>query len=240
VFLLNRSLLSEGMANNTMSQIDWFPIQLSLQVALLATAVALVFGVLLAWSLARLEFWGKEWLDSAISLPLVLPPTVLGYYLLVLLGQRSFLGRLYESLFGFPLVFTPAAAVVAATIHALPLMVKSVRAAFEAVDGRFENAARTLGASEFRVFYSVTLPLTRRSIQAGAVLAFARALGDFGVTIMIAGNIPGKTQTASVAIYDAVLAGRDETALILVVTISAMSIAILYATNKLSATAKVE
>ena len=217
-----------------MPQIDWFPIQLSFQVAILATSVALVFGVGLAWILARLNFIGKEWLDAAITLPLVLPPTVLGYYLLVLLGQRSFLGRLCESVFGSPLVFTPMAAVVAATIHALPLMVKSVRAAFEAVDSRCENAARTLGASEFRVFLTITLPLTRRSIQAAAVLAFARALGDFGVTIMIAGNIPGRTQTASVAIYDAVQAGRDQEALVLVILISVLSIVFLYANNKLS------
>lgn len=216
-----------------MPEIDWFPVQLSFQVALLATGVALVFGVLLAWILARLEFRGKEWLDAAITLPLVLPPTVLGYYLLVLLGQRSFIGRAYESLLGAPLVFTPMAAVVAATIHALPLMIKSVRAAFEAVDSRFENAARTLGASEFRVFYSVTLPLARRSIQAATVLAFARALGDFGVTIMIAGNIPGRTQTASVAIYDAVLAGREQEAWVLVLLISVLSVVFLYATNRL-------
>ena len=161
------------------------------------------------------EFWGKESLDAAITLPLVLPPTVLGYYLLVVLGQRSFLGRAHEWFWGSPLTFTPAAAVVAATIHALPLMVKSVRAAFEALDQRIEDAARTLGASELRVFFTVTLPLARRSIQAATALAFARALGDFGVTLMIAGNIPGKTQTASVAIYDAVQAGREQDALVL-------------------------
>ena len=218
------------------STIDWFPIQLSFQVSSLATAIALVFGVSLAWALARLRFWGKEWLDAAITLPLVLPPTVLGYYLLVVLGQRSFLGRAHEWFWGSPLTFTPAAAVVAATIHALPLMVKSVRAAFEALDQRFEDAARTLGASELRVFLTVTLPLARRSIQAATVLAFARALGDFGVTLMIAGNIPGKTQTASVAIYDAVQAGREQDALVLVLIVSALALAFLYTTNKLGST----
>ena len=218
------------------STIDWFPIQLSFQVSSLATAIALVFGVSFAWALARLRFWGKEWLDAAITLPLVLPPTVLGYYLLVVLGQRSFLGRAHEWFWGSPLTFTPAAAVVAATIHALPLMVKSVRAAFEALDQRFEDAARTLGASELRVFLTVTLPLARRSIQAATVLAFARALGDFGVTLMIAGNIPGKTQTASVAIYDAVQAGRDQDALVLVLIVSALALAFLYTTNKLGST----
>jgi len=220
----------------TISNIDWFPIQLSFQVSTIATAIALVFGISLAWSLARFQFWGKEWLDAAITLPLVLPPTVLGYYLLVVLGQRSFLGRAHEWFWGSPLTFTPAAAVVAATIHALPLMVKSVRAAFEALDPRVEDAARTLGASELRVFVTMTLPLARRSVQAATALAFARALGDFGVTIMIAGNIPGRTQTASVAIYDAVQAGRQQDALVLVLIVSALSLAFLYMTNKLSPT----
>jgi len=214
--------------------IDWLPIRLSFQVSTIATVIALVFGISLAWVLARLQFWGKEWLDAAITLPLVLPPTVLGYYLLVVLGQRSFLGRAHEWFWGSPLTFTPAAAVVAATIHALPLMVKSVRAAFEALDRRIEDAARTLGASELRVFLTVTLPLARRSVQAATVLAFARALGDFGVTLMIAGNIPGKTQTAAVAIYDAVQAGREQDALVLVVIVSVLALAFLYTTNKLS------
>jgi molybdate transport system permease protein len=221
---------------SAISSIDWFPIQLSFQVSSLATAIALVFGVSLAWVLARLRFWGRESLDAAITLPLVLPPTVLGYYLLVVLGQRSFLGRAHEWFWGSPLTFTPAAAVVAATIHALPLMVKSVRAAFEALDPRIEDAARTLGASELRVFLTVTLPLARRSIEAATALAFARALGDFGVTLMIAGNIPGKTQTASVAIYDAVQAGREQDALVLVLIVSALALAFLYTTNKLSST----
>jgi molybdate transport system permease protein len=220
--------------SSALSTIDWFPIQLSFQVSALATAIALAFGISIAWVLARLRFWGREWLDAAITLPLVLPPTVLGYYLLVVLGQRSFLGRAYEWFWGSPLTFTPAAAVVAATIHALPLMVKSVRATFESLDQGIEDAARTLGASELRVFFTVTLPLARRSIQAATALAFARAVGDFGVTLMIAGNIPGRTQTASVAIYDAVQAGRDQDALVLVLIVSALALAFLYTTNKLS------
>ena len=220
--------------SSALSTIDWFPIQLSFQVSALATAIALIFGVSLAWVLARFRFWGKEVLDAAITLPLVLPPTVLGYYLLVVLGQRSFFGRVHEWFWGSPLTFTPAAAVVAATIHALPLMVKSVRATFESLDQGIEDAARTLGASEVRLFFTVTLPLARRSIQAATALAFARALGDFGVTLMIAGNIPGKTQTASVAIYDAVQAGRDQDALVLVLIVSALALTFLYTTNKLS------
>lgn len=213
------------------SSFDWFPLRFSFQVSLAATVIAVLLGVSLAWVLAKCHIPGKEWLDAAISLPLVLPPTVLGYYLLVVLGQRSWLGKAIESILGFQLAFTPLAAVLAATIHALPLMVKSVRVAFEEVDQSLENVARTLGAGELRVAFTITIPLALRGIWAATALAFARALGDFGVTIMIAGNIPGKTQTASVAIYDAVQAGRDRDALWLSAIVSALAIAILYVIN---------
>src|SRR6202022_3278338 len=143
--------------------IDWFPLWLSLRVAVISTAVALVLGLWLAWTLANRQFRGKEILDAAITLPLVLPPTVLGYYLLVLLGRTSPLGQLYEWLFGGPLVFTWQAAVVAALFHSTPLLVKSARAAFESVDRSYERAARNLGASELRLFWRVTLPLARRT-----------------------------------------------------------------------------
>jgi molybdate transport system permease protein len=213
------------------SSFDWFPLRFSLQVSFVATSIAVLMGVSLAWVLARCQFRGKEWLDAAISLPLVLPPTVLGYYLLVMLGQRSWVGRTIESILGFPLAFTPLAAVLAATIHALPLMVKSVRVAFVEVDRSLENVARTLGAGELRVFWTITVPLAMRGIWAATALAFARAMGDFGVTIMIAGNIPGRTQTASVAIYDAVQAGRDTDALFLVGIVSVLAILVLYVIN---------
>jgi molybdate transport system permease protein len=212
---------------------DWFPVRLSLQVAALATLAALAAGLACAWLLARREFRGRELLDAVLTLPLVLPPTVLGYYLLVLLGQQSALGRAFESAFGFRLVFTWQAAVVAATLHALPLVVRSARAAFEDVPRQLEQAARTLGAGEWEVFRRVTLPLARRGVTAGATLAFARALGDFGTTLMVAGNIPGRTQTAAVAIYDAVEAGRDNEALLLVVVISALTIILVYAANRI-------
>jgi molybdate transport system permease protein len=214
-------------------QIDWFPLWLSLRVAGLATAIALVVGLWLAYLLANREFRGKELLDAAVTLPLVLPPTVLGYYLLVLVGRQSALGRIYESVFGAPLVFTWQAAVVAALIHSTPLLVKSARAALESVDRTYERAARNLGAPEWRVFWRVSLPLARRSILAAAVLAFARSLGDFGITIMIAGNIPGRTQTMSVAIYDAVEAGNGAMARTLVLIISAVALAILFLANRL-------
>jgi molybdate transport system permease protein len=214
--------------------IDWFPLWLSLRVATISTAVALVVGLWLAWLLANRQFRGKEILDAAITLPLVLPPTVLGYYLLVLLGRASPVGKLYEWIFGGPLVFSWQAAVVAALFHSTPLLVKSARAAFESVDRSFERAARNLGASELRLFWRVTLPLARRSILAAAALAFARSLGDFGVTLMIAGNIPGRTQTVAIAIYDAVEAGNGATARVLVVIVSVIALVILTVANRLT------
>jgi molybdate transport system permease protein len=214
--------------------IDWFPLWLSLRVATLATAIALAVGLWLAYLLANREFRGKEWLDAAITLPLVLPPTVLGYYLLVLLGRSSPFGKIWEDLTGSPLVFTWKAAVIAALLHALPLLVKSARAALESVDRSYERAARTLGASEWRLFWRVTLPLARRSILAAAMLAFARALGDFGVTLMVAGNIPGRTQTVAVAIYDAVESGDGSLARTLVLIVSAVALLILGAANRLA------
>ena len=214
--------------------IDWFPLWLSLRVATISTAVALVVGLWLAWLLANRQFRGKEILDAAITLPLVLPPTVLGYYLLVLLGRASPVGKLYEWIFGGPLVFSWQAAVVAALFHSTPLLVKSARAAFESVDRSFERAARNLGASELRLFWRVTLPLARRSILAAGALAFARSLGDFGVTLMIAGNIPGRTQTVAIAIYDAVETGNGATARILVVIVSVIALVILSVANRLT------
>ncbi len=214
------------------SDIDWFPIKLSFMVAGAATLIALVAGSALGWALARRRFPGRDVLDALITLPLVLPPTVLGYYLLVLLGTRSAFGGFLYNRFGIRLTFTVWAAIIAATIHALPLVTKSLRAAFEGVDSQLEAAARTLGLNERRIFFRVTLPLASRGVLAATALAFARALGDFGITIMIAGNIPGKTQTASVAIYDAVQAGRDNEALTLSVIVSVIAVVMLYFINR--------
>lgn len=213
--------------------VNWFPLWLSLRVAALATLVSLALGLWIAYVLANRKFRGKELLDAVVTLPLVLPPTVLGYYLLVMLGRTSPLGHFYEYVFGAPLVFTWQAAVVASTFHAIPLLVKSARAEFETVDRSYEKAARNLGASDWRVFWRVTLPLSRRAVIAASVLAFARALGDFGATLMIAGDIPGKTQTASIAIYDAVEGGDTLVARVLVLVLSAVAIAIVYASNRL-------
>src|SRR6266852_4118876 len=214
--------------------IDWFPLWLSLRVAFVSTAIAFGAGLWIAYLLANREFRGKEALDAAVTLPLVLPPTVLGYYLLVVVGRASPLGKLWEAAFGSPLVFTWKAAVVAALLHSLPLLVKSARAALESVDRSYERAARNLGATEWRLFWRVTLPLAHRSILAAGALAFARSLGDFGVTLMIAGNIPGRTQTVAIAIYDAVEAGNGAAARILVVIVSAIALIILSVANRLT------
>jgi molybdate transport system permease protein len=218
--------------------IDWFPIRLSFTVATAATLVALLAGSALAWLLARKRFPGRNVIDALITLPLVLPPTVLGYYLLVLLGSQSAVGAFLYKRLGIRLTFTVTAAIIAATIHALPLVTKSLRAAFEAVDTELEAAARTLGLNNRRIFFRVTLPLAWHGVLAATALAFARALGDFGVTIMIAGNIPGKTQTASVAIYDAVEAGRDNDAFTLSVIVSVIAAVMLYLMNRFGARVK--
>jgi molybdate transport system permease protein len=214
-------------------QLDWFPLWLSLRVAGLATAISLGGGVSIAYLLANRDFRGKEWVDTLATLPLVLPPTVLGYYLLVTLGRNSGPGRAYEAVFGQPLAFTWQAAVAASTLHAFPLVVKTARAALEGVDRTYEKAARSLGASEWRIFWRVSLPLVRRSILAATVVAFARSLGEFGATLMIAGNIPGVTQTAAVAIYDAVESGNALVARCLTLVISAVALAAVSIANRL-------
>jgi molybdate transport system permease protein len=217
-----------------MSKIDWFPLLLSFRVALIATALVLVVGVALAWLLARRRFAGREVLDAVVTLPLVLPPTVLGYYLLMLFSQNSPAGRAIKLTTGLQLVFTWQGAVLAAALGALPLVVKTSRAAISTVSEQLEDAARTFGKSEWQIFWRITLPLASRGIIASAMLAFARSLGDFGATLMVAGNIPGRTQTAAIAIYDANQAGRDQDALTLVLILSAVVLTLLYATNKLT------
>lgn len=208
-------------------EIDWFPLWLSLRVAALSTLIAFLGGLWLAWILANRNFRGRGILDAALTLPLILPPTVLGYYLLVLLGRHSALGRAYEWVFGQPLVFTWQAAVAAALLHSAPLLIKSTRAALESVDRGHERAARTLGASEWTIFWRVSLPLAWNSVLAATSLAFARSLGDFGITLMLAGNIPGRTQTLSVAVYDAVEAGQGAVARTLVLVISGIALVLL-------------
>jgi molybdate transport system permease protein len=209
------------------------PLLLTLKVACWATLFATASGVLVAYAIARLRFPGRDWLDAAMTLPMVMPPTVLGYYILVLVGRRGPIGSWLDAAFGITLIFTWQGAVIASTLVAFPLVYKAAATAFEGVDQQFEQAARVLGKSEWAVFLRVTLPLAWRGILAGSMLGFARALGEFGATLMVAGNIPGRTQTLSIAIYDAVEAGRDEVANFLVIVTSVVCITILVASGKL-------
>ncbi len=213
--------------------LDLSPLWLSLRVASLATLIAFVIGVASAFLLARTRFPGKDFVDSVFALPLVLPPTVLGYYLIVLLGRNGWIGHWLRETFGVSLIFTWQGAVVACAIVSLPMIYKSARAAFEGVEQNYEYAARTLGLSELSIFFRVSFPLAWRGILAGTMLAFARAMGEFGATLMIAGNLPGKTQTLSMAVYSAVQAGNDQLATMLVVVMSAVCMGILYLSGKL-------
>jgi molybdate transport system permease protein len=177
--------------------------------AVISTLLILPFGLLLAWILARFEWHGKALVETFVSLPLVLPPVVTGLILLKLFGRRGPLGHWLQDRLGIEIIFTWKAVVLALGVMSLPLLVRSARTAIEEVNPLFEQLARTLGASEWRVFFTITLPLARRGVLAGTLLAFARALGEFGATIMVAGNIPGQTTTLSVAIYQHVQLGED-------------------------------
>jgi molybdate transport system permease protein len=214
---------------------DWHPVWLTLRVSLTATVFSVTLGLLVAWVLARKEFFGKNLVDALLMQPLVIPPTVLGYYLLVAFGRTSWLGRFLESQFDVTLVFTWRGAVLAAMVASMPLFIKPARAAIESVDPHMEGAARLLGKNEWTVLRTVTLPLAWRGLLAGAVMAFARAVGDFGTTLMVAGNIPGKTQTVSIAIYDAVQAGDQDRANALVLLVTAFSITVLWLVNRFTA-----
>ncbi|HTP73912.1 MAG TPA: molybdate ABC transporter permease subunit [Burkholderiaceae bacterium] len=211
----------------------WVALLLTLKVAGWATALNLILGVGIGFAMARLRFPGRDVLDALFTLPMVMPPTVLGYYLLVLIGSHSPLGSWLIKTFGIRLIFTWQGAVIAATVVAFPLVFKAARAAFETVDPQLEDAARTLGMREAAVFFRVSLPLAWHGILAGLLLSFARALGEFGATLMVAGSIPGRTQTLSIAVYEAVQAGQDDTANFLVAVTSIVCIAVLLSANRL-------
>ena len=212
----------------------WIALALSLKVAGWATALNLFLGTGAGFLLARKRFLGRDLLDAVLTLPMVLPPTVLGYYLLVVIGKRGWLGSwLYET-FGINLIFTWQGAVLAATLVAFPLVLKAARAAFEGVDPQLENAARVLGLGEGAIFFRVSLPMAWNGILAGVLLAFARALGEFGATLMVAGSIPGKTQTLSIAVYEAVQAGQDSVANTLVLITSITCVVVLLSAGRLS------
>jgi len=212
----------------------WSALALSLKVAGCATLIDLVLGVAVGFLLARRRFPGRELLDTLLTLPMVMPPTVLGYYLLVLIGRHGPIGAWLQNTFGINLIFTWQGAVIAAAIVIFPLVFKPARAAFEGVDGQLEQAARVLGVSEMALFFRVTMPLAWRGILAGVLLGFARALGEFGATLMVAGSIPGRTQTLSIAVYEAVQAGQDDTANLMVLLTSFVCIAVLLTAGRLA------
>ena len=216
----------------------WVTLALTLKVALWATAINTVFGVAVGWLLARHRFFGRDAVSAVLTLPLVLPPTVVGYYLLVVIGRRGWLGQWLHDSLGINLIFTWQGAVIAATVVAFPLVLTSARSAFEAIDPQLERAARVLGLTEWAVFLRVTLPMAWPGILAGVLLVFARSLGEFGATLMIAGSIPGRTQTLSVAVHDAVQAGDDATANLLVAIISVTCVVFLLAAGRFAPRAR--
>jgi molybdate transport system permease protein len=211
---------------------DWSPLALSLRVAAVATLLALAAGLAMGWVFARRRFPGSAVAEAILVLPLVLPPTVIGYGILLLAGRRSTLGAWLYRYFDYTIIFNWHGAVVASAVVALPLVLKSSSAAFAGVDRSLEAAAGTLRQSPWSVFLRVTLPLAWPGILAGTLLAFARAMGEFGASLMVAGSIAHKTQTLSMAIYDAVQAGQDDTALLLVLVTSLISVAILVVSNR--------
>jgi molybdate transport system permease protein len=215
---------------------NYSPLILSLWVSALATSIIAVFGTFIAYVLARKRFLGRTMLDAFTTLPMVLPPTVTGYYLIILLGKNGIIGNYIYKLTGWSIMFTWQAAVTAATVVAIPIMIKSAKAAIESVDIEYEKAAFTLGKSEIETFFLVTLPLAKKGVIAGLILSFARALGEFGATIMIAGNIPGKTSTMPLAIYRAFQSGEDRLATTLVILLTTVSIAVIFITTRISRT----
>lgn len=207
------------------------PIFLSIRVALLATVIAFFLGVFFAYLLTKRKVPGKNIWETILILPMILPPSIVGYLLLKVFGKRGPIGAFLLDTFGIQIVFTWIACVIAATVVALPLMYQNAKGAFQSVDPSYELAAKTLGSSPFKVFRTVTFPLSGPGIVSGIVLTFARALGEFGATLMLAGNIPGKTQTIPTAIYYAVVVGKDEKASMLVLIMVLFSFALVFGLN---------
>jgi len=209
-------------------------LRISLAVVGVSTILIGLIGTAFGYLLARRNFRGKDILDAILTMPMVLPPTVTGYYLILVLGRRGFLGEPLYALTGWTIPFTWGAAVIAATVIALPLMVKSARAAIESVNPEYEMASRIMGKGEWETFFRITMPLASRGLLAGIVLSFARAFGEFGATLMLAGNIPGRTQTMPLAIYEAVVSGEDERAKWLALILTLISVTVVYLANRLS------
>ena len=207
------------------------PIILSVKVALIATVIAFFLGVFFAYLLTKRKVPGKNIWETILILPMILPPSIVGYLLLKVFGKRGPIGAFLLDTFGVQVVFTWVACVIAASVVALPLMYQNAKGAFQSVDHSYELAAKTLGSSPFKVFRTVTFPLSGPGIVSGIVLTFARALGEFGATLMLAGNIPGKTQTRPTAIYYAVVVGKDEKASALVAIMVVFSFALVFGLN---------
>ncbi len=213
---------------------SWAPLLLSLEIAALATVASVVLGVAIALLLTWRKLPARLFLDAVVSAPMVLPPTVLGYYLLVALGVNSSIGQVWERVFGSSIVFTMTGAVVAAVVGSLPLVVRAARTGLEGVDRTLVLAAHTLGASPLRTFFTVVVPLASPGIISGAMLGFARALGDFGITIMVAGSRIGDTQPASIFIYDAIQANRESDANFMAMVMTVVGVGLLYAVNRMA------
>lgn len=212
---------------------ELMPLYLSLRLALTATWFGLLIGLPMAWFLGNTRWKGREVLDSLISIPMVLPPTVLGYYLLIILGRNSWIGNLADKL-GTPLVFTTRGAIIAATVVSIPFFIKTARSAIEVIPSNLLDAARVLGRTELNIFFSVVIPNAWKGIAAGLVLMFARALGDFGTTLMVSGGIPGETLTMPIAIYNAMLAGNQSTADLLALIMAGTAVMVLILINVLN------
>ncbi|MCQ6276485.1 molybdate ABC transporter permease subunit [Bacillus sp. V3B] len=215
------------------NEINLFPLFLSLKVATAATLIGLIIGLPVAYYLSRSKTNVSDLLDTLLTLPVVLPPTVLGYYLLVLLGRSSPIGQFLEENFDLMIVFTPIGAVIAASVVSAPFLIKSARSAFSGINHDVVNAAKLLGRSNLNIFFSIFIPLAWRGILSGIVLTFARALGDFGTTIMVSGSIPNQTTTMSIAIYDALQAGDTQLTNILVIIMTFVAITCLFILNRL-------
>ena len=216
-----------------MSADFWSPVKLSIEIALVSGILASISGLVCGKLMANKKFSGKAIIETGFLLPLVLPPTVVGFLLIIIFGKNSPIGQLIEWLFKQPVIFTWWAAVIAATVVAFPLMYQSAMTGFEAIDPDIEGAARIDGASEFKVFMLISIPLARGAIMSGSILSFARALGEFGATLMFAGNIPGKTQTIPTAIYMALDAGNMELAWLWVLSIIGISLIMLMCVRKI-------
>lgn len=214
----------------------WDPLRLSLQITVFSTLIVAVTGIGLGYLLARREFPGRALVDAIATAPIVMPPTVLGYYLLVTVGRNSPIGGAWEAVFGSPLVFSWQGAVLAASVASFPFCLRAARAAIESVDRRYEAAGVVMGLSRWRVATQITLPMARRGLWAGVALAFARALGDFGTTVMVAGNIPGRTQTMPIAVYDAVQAFDYDRAGTLALVLLAVAVTVLMVVRRLERT----